>query len=253
MDPGDCFKIAFQTHVVHYEFRVMSFGLTCAPHTFQRVMNSSLAPLLKKCVLVFFDDILIYSPTYEYHLVHMQQVFQLLQDQQWKVKLSKCSFAKREISYLGYVISEKGVSTSLAKVTTVANWPTQTIKELRIFLGLAGYYRKFVQHFGIICRPLTDLLKKNIAFVWTSDHELAFKTIKQAFVQAPVLAMPNFAKPFYVEIDASDVGVGAVFMQDNHPCPYISKSLGPRMRGLSTHEKEYVAILLVVEQWRSYL
>jgi hypothetical protein len=176
-------------------------------------------------------------------------VFQLLQNHQWKVKWSKCSFAKREIAYLGYVISEKGVSTCLAKVTVVANWPTpKSVKELRSFFGLAGYYRKFVQHFGIICRPLTDLLKKNSVFVWTSDHELAFKTIKTALIQALVLAMPNFAKPFYVETDASDAGVGAVLMQDNHPLAYNNKSLGPRLRGLSTYEKAYVAILMAIQQ-----
>jgi hypothetical protein len=213
MDPADCFKTAFQTHVDHYEFRVMSFGLTGAPHTFQKAMNTSLAAMLRKCVIVFFDDILVYNPTFEDHLVHLHQVFQLLQQHQWKVKLSKCAFAKREIAYLGYVISERGVATCLAKVTTVANWPTpKSVKELRSFLGLAGYYRKFIKYFGVICRPLTDLLRKNYVFVWTSDHELAFQTIKTALVQAPVLAMPNFDKPFYVETDASDVGVGVVLM-----------------------------------------
>jgi hypothetical protein len=162
---------------------------------------------------VFFDDILVYNPTFEDHLVHLHQVFQLLQQHQWKVKLSKCAFAKREIAYLGYVISERGVATCLAKVTTVANWPTpKSVKELRSFLGLAGYYRKFIKYFGVICRPLTDLLRKNFVFVWTSDHELAFQTIKTALVQAPVLAMPNFDKPFYVETNASDVGVGVVLM-----------------------------------------
>jgi hypothetical protein len=124
MNLADCFKIAFQTHVGHYEFRVMSFGLTGAPHTIQKGMNSSLAPLLRKSVLVFFDDILVYSKTYQDHLVHLEQVFQLLQEQQWRVKLSMWSVAQRKISYMGYVISEQGVANCADKVSTVAKWPT---------------------------------------------------------------------------------------------------------------------------------
>jgi hypothetical protein len=175
MEESDYFKIAFQTHIGHYEFRVMSFRLTGAPHTFQKAMNVSLAPLLRKCALIFFDDILIYSTSYQEHISHLDQVFRLLQQNQWKVKLVKCSFAQRQISYLGYVISDQGVSTCPSKVKAVADWPTpQSVKDLRSFLGLARYYRKFVKHFAIIARPLTDLLRKNSIFVWASDHNVAF-------------------------------------------------------------------------------
>lgn len=118
----------------------MSFGLTGAPHTFQKAMNSTLSPLLRNCVLVFFDDILTYSKTYEDHVVHLEQVFILLQKDQWKIKLKKCSFAQREVSYLGYVISEKGVATSLDKIAALVSWPSPSnAKQLRSFLGLAGY------------------------------------------------------------------------------------------------------------------
>jgi hypothetical protein len=189
MTPEDCFKTTFQTHMGHYEFRVMSFGLTGALHTFQKAMNATLAPLLRKCVLVFFDDILVYSQSYDEHLQHLEMVFKLLQQEKWSVKRSKCSFARREISYLGYVISEKGVSTSPAKVQAVLEWPTPSnVKEVRSFLGLAGYYRKFVRHFGIIAKPLTNLLKKHALFVWTADHDTAFQTLKTCLVSAPVLA-----------------------------------------------------------------
>jgi hypothetical protein len=123
MDHADCFKTAFQTHHGHFEFKVMSFGLTGAPHTFQKAMNSTLAHLLRKCVLVFFDDILVYSKTYEEHLVHLEQIFQILQQDQWRVKISKCSFAKEEVTYLGYVISGAGVATCPSKVQAVASWP----------------------------------------------------------------------------------------------------------------------------------
>ena len=173
---------------------------------------------------------------------------------QWKIKLSKCTFAQQEISYLGHVISAKGVSTDPSKVAAVANWPPPaTVKELRGFLGPAGYYRKFVKHFGIICKPLTDLLKKHTVFVWTAIHEESFNALKQALCQAPVLALPNFAKPFSIETDASGLGVGAVLMQDGHPLAFISKALGPKSQGLSTYEKEYLAILLAIQQWQSYL
>jgi hypothetical protein len=160
--------------------------------------------------------------------------------------MSKCSFATREISYLGYIISSKGVATCPDKVSVILNWLVLAkVKELRSFLGLAGYYKKIVRHFRIISRPLTELLKKNTMFVWTSDNDTAFKTLKQLLAQAPVLDFPKFSKPFHIETDASEYGVVAVLMQ--------WRSLGPKLRGLSTYEKEYAAILLVVEQRRSYL
>ena len=151
MAEGHEYKTAFQTHSGHYEYKVMSFGLTRAPATFLSAMNDTLSPVLRKFVLVFFDDILIYSPTLESHLLHIRTVLQLLSASQWKVKLSKCSFVQQEISYLGHVIGVQGVSTDPQKIQDVVNWtqPT-TIKKLRGFLGLAGYYRKFVKNFGVI-------------------------------------------------------------------------------------------------------
>jgi hypothetical protein len=175
MEESDYFKTVFQTHIGHYEFRVMSFGLTGAPHTFQKAMNVLLAPLLRKCALVFFDDILVYSSSYQEHISHLDQVFRLLQQHQWKVKLVKCSIAQRQISYLGYVISDQGVSTCQSKVKAVVEWPVpSSVRELRSFLGLAGYCQKIVKHVAIIARPLTDLLRKNSIFIWTSKHSVAF-------------------------------------------------------------------------------
>jgi hypothetical protein len=127
------------------------------------------------------------------------------------------------------------------------------VKYLRSFLGLAGYYRKFVHHFGIIAKPLTRLLKKNVQFFWIDLHQQAFLTLKQALIAAPVLALLDFSKQFQLKTDASDLGVGAVLMQEGHPLAFISKTLGPRTIGLSTYEKEYLAILIVVEHWRAYL
>jgi hypothetical protein len=163
MDPQDIPKTAFQTHNGHFEYRVMPHGLTGGPTTFQLTMNSVLAPFLRKCVVVFIDDILIYSPTWSEHL---QEVFATLDKQQFKVKLSKCSFAQTKLNYLGHVISQEGVATDPAKIEAVQSWLVpKTVKEIQSFLGLAGYYRKFVKNFGILSRPLTNLLKKDKYFV----------------------------------------------------------------------------------------
>lgn len=214
----------------------MAFGLTGAPGTFQEAMNSTLAPYLRKFVLVFFDDILIYSRTFEEHIMHIKLVFELLVKDQWKVKFSKCTFAQKQISYLGYVISEQGVSTDPAKISAISQWPSPTnAKELRSFLGLAGYYRKFVRHFGVISKTLTELLKKHTIFVWTPHHEASFNTLKTALFSAPVLALPNFSKVFSIETDASGLGVGAVLMQEGHPLAFISKAFGLESQELSTY------------------
>ncbi|WVZ90589.1 hypothetical protein U9M48_036876 [Paspalum notatum var. saurae] len=254
LSPGEEYKTAFQTHMGHYEFCVMPFGLTGAPGTFQDAMNSTLAPYLRQFVLVFFDDILIYSPSLEDHLHHLRLVFELLAQDSWKVKLSKCEFAQQQIHYLGHVISSQGVSTDPNKVSAIAQWPIpSSVKELRSFLGLVGYYHKFVPHFGIIAQPLTALLKKHAIFVWTADHTASFMALQQALCLALVLALPDFSLPFVIETDASGHGIGAVLMQQGHPIAYISKALGPRSQGLSTYEKEYMAILMAIQQWRSYL
>ena len=156
-------------------------------------------------------------------------MLQLLAKDQWQVKFSKCSFAQRQVSYLGHVISQQGVATDPKKVSAVQEWPTPSnVKELRGFLGLAGYYRKFVRNFGIISKPLTELLKKGVVFVWTNDHAMAFQALKNALTSAPILALPDFYVPFCLETDASGVGIGAILLQKGHPLAYFSKGLGPK-------------------------
>jgi hypothetical protein len=232
----------------------MSFGLTGAPNTFQGAMNTTLKPLLRICVIVFFDDILIYSASFEQHLQHIQQVLELLSRDQWLLKLSKCRFAQQSIAYLGHVISAEGVATDPSKVDTIKQWPRPVdVKELCSFLGLVGYYRKFVRNFTVIARPLHDLLRKGTVFVWTPSHQSAFDALKTALISAPVLALPDFSKEFQIQTDASDRGVGAVLLQQRHPLAFVNKALGPHTRGLSAYEKEYLAILVAVEHWRSYL
>jgi hypothetical protein len=158
---GEEFKTAFSTHVGHYEFTVVPFGLSGAPGTFQGAMNTTLAPLLRKCVVVFFDDILIYSRTYEEHIAHLRDVLTLLAQDKWMVKLKKYHFAQQEIHYLGHILSFRGIHTDPNKVAAICHWPQPSnVKELWGFLGLAGFYLKFVHHFAVIARPLTNLLKK---------------------------------------------------------------------------------------------
>lgn len=217
-------------------------------------MNMVLAPLIRIGVLVFMDDNLVHTKTYPEHLDLLRQVLQLLKENDLFVKHSKCSFAQRQISYLGHSISGAGVATLNEHVQSVQTWkqPT-TVKELRGFLGLAGYYRKFVRNFGILSRPLNDLLKKNSPFVWTETTEAAFQALKKALIEAPVLALPDFSKRFIVETDASATGIGAVLRQNDHPVAYLSKSLAPCNLGLSAYKKECLALLLAVDHWRPYL
>lgn len=183
---GEEYKTAFKTHHGLYEFKVMPFGLTNAPATFQAAMNELFAHLLRHCVLIFMDDILIYSPDWQTHLDHLTQVFTILQDNQLYVKLSKCSFAQTELEYLGHIISGKGVQTDPTKISAVQSWPRPTCaRDIRGFLGLTGYYRKFIKNYGIISRCLSDLLKKDTLFSWTPTHEAAFQHLKSALAQAP--------------------------------------------------------------------
>nr|XP_051211131.1 uncharacterized protein LOC127328578 [Lolium perenne] len=247
-------KTAFKTHEGHYEFRVMPFGLTSAPATFQTAMNTIFAHAIRRFVLVFVDDVLIYSKTLADHKRHLAEVFQILEQNKLFLKKSKCSFAQKSLEYLGHIISANGVATDPAKISAVQHWPQpRDVKQVRGFLGLAGYYRKFIRHFGIICRPLTNLLKKNVPFVWSPVVDDAFQTLKRALVQAPVLALPDFQQEFVIEMDACATGIGAVLMQHGHPLTFLSRALGPKNQALSIYDKECLAILLAIEKWKSYL
>jgi hypothetical protein len=167
MDPPDVPKTSFQTHQGHYEFRVMPYGVTGGLATFQLTMNLVLEPFLHKCVVVFIDDILVYSKTWTDHIKHLRAIFTTLDHHQFKVKLSKCSSVQTKLKYLGHVVSKEGVATDPDKVAAIKSWPTpKSGKDIKSFLGLAGYYRKFVQNFGVTSHPLTTLLKKGQVFVW---------------------------------------------------------------------------------------
>ncbi|XP_050365572.1 uncharacterized mitochondrial protein AtMg00860-like [Argentina anserina] len=188
--------MAFRTHEGHYEFVVMPFGLSNAPSTFQALMNELLKSLLCKGVLVFFDDILIYSKYLEAHLRHLESVFSILRAHELKLKESKCVIAQPTVQYLGHIISSEGVSADPEKVECLVNWPKPTsVKALRGFLGLAGYYRRLLKNFGLIAKPLIELLKKD-QFLWMPQAEAAFSALKHAVTIAPVLAHPDFSPRF---------------------------------------------------------
>jgi len=253
MLPEDEYKTAFKTHQGHYYFKVMPFGLTNAPATFQCIMNQVLQPFLRKFVLVFLDDILIYSKSLQEHQEHLQLVLQTLLANQLYLKQSKCSFAQSQLEYLGNIISANGVATDPQKTTAMVHWPTPTtFIELRAFLLLTLYYRKFVKGYGIIAKPLTNLLR-NKQFQWNPKAQTTFDELKIAMSHTLVLTLPNFQEPFTVETDACADGIGAVLMQKGQPIAFLSKALGEKHRHLSIYEKEFLALIMAVERWRHYL
>ncbi|WVZ75167.1 LOW QUALITY PROTEIN: hypothetical protein U9M48_023250, partial [Paspalum notatum var. saurae] len=249
MRPEDVHKTVLLTHDSLYEFLVMAFGLCNAPATFQALMNDVLRPFLRRFVLVFFDDILIYSKTWADHLRHPRAVLSELQRQQLFVKRAKCAFGASSVAYLGHVISTAGVDMDPAKVQAILDWPApRSARAVRGFLGLAGYYRKFVHNYGTVTTPLTALLKKD-GFTWDNAAAAAFAALKAAVTTAPVLAMPDFSKLFIVECDASSHGFSAVL--EGHPVAFFSRPIAPRHRALAAYERELIG--LEIRHWPPYL
>jgi hypothetical protein len=253
MKEADIPKTAFLTHEGHYEFLVMSFGLCNAPSTFQSLMNHVFHPFLHHFVLVFFDDILIYSKTWTDHLTHVDQFLHLVSQHQLFLKQSKCSFGASEVEYLGHLVGKDGVRVDLKKIEAMQDWPhPKTLKILRGFPSLTGYYCKFVKNNGNIAAPLTALLKKN-SFTWTPVIAQDFQTLKTTMCTTPILALPDFTKTFVLECDALGKGIDVVLMQEGQPLAFTNKKLSERNLGKPIYEKEMLAILHVVDLWHPYL
>ncbi|KAA0058382.1 Transposon Tf2-6 polyprotein [Cucumis melo var. makuwa] len=250
MEEKDIPKTAFGTHEGHYEFLVMLFGLTNASATFQALMNNVFKPYLRKFVLVFFDDILIYSKNEEEHMSHLGIVLSALREHTLYASKKECSFAQSRIEYLGHIISRGGVEVDQEKIRSIVDWPVpKNAREIRGFLGLTGYYRRFVHHCGSIAAPLIQLLKKGGLY---GTLKLK-KPLESSMVSLPVLALPNFNQPFEIETDASGVGVGAVLTQLNRPVAFFSHTLAMRDRAKLVYERELMVVVLAVQRWRPYL
>nr|ABA93462.1 retrotransposon protein, putative, Ty3-gypsy subclass [Oryza sativa Japonica Group] len=247
-------KTAFTTRYGLYECTVMSFGLTNAPAFFMNLMNKVFMEFLDKFVVVFIDDILIYSKSKEEHEQHLRLVLEKLKEHQLYAKFSKCDFWLTEVKFLGHVITAQGVAVDPSNVESVTKWtPPKTVSQIRSFLGLAGYYRRFIENFSRIARPMTQLLKKDEKFKWTVECDKSFEELKKKLVSAPVLILPDQMKDFQVYCDASRHGLGCVLMQEGRVVAYASRLLRPHEGNYPTHDLELAAVVHALKIWRHYL
>ncbi|KAK1609258.1 hypothetical protein QYE76_032931 [Lolium multiflorum] len=250
---SDIPKTAFTTRYGLYEYNVMSFGLTNAPAYFMNLMNKIFMNFLDKFVVVFIDDILIYSKTEE-HEQHLEVILETHRQHKLYAKFIKCEFWLKEVGFLGHILSAGGIAVDPAKIKTVEEWKTPTTQtEVRAFLGLAGYYRRFVEGFSSIARPMTQLLKKDKKFEWTDKCEASFQQLKTRLTTAPILIMPDITKPFDVYCDASKIGLGCVLMQEGKVISYLSRQLKQHEQNYPTHDLELAAVVLALKVWRHYL
>ncbi|XP_050113983.1 uncharacterized protein LOC126592327 [Malus sylvestris] len=247
-------KTAFRTRYGHYEFSVMPFGLTNAPAAFMRLMNEVFQKYLDKFVIVFIDDILVYSKSQADHIRHLNLVLRKLREHQLYAKFSKCQFWLTEVAFLGHVVSAQGIQVDPQKIAAVENWEQpRTVTEVRSFLGLAGYYRRFVQDFSMIALPLTKLTRKDVKFEWDENCERSFQQLKYCLTHAPVLVLPDDSGNFEIYSDASLNGLGCVLMQHNKVIAYASRQLKNHERNYPTHDLELAAIVFALKIWRHYL
>ena len=245
MREGDEWKTAFKTRFGLYEYLVMPFGLCNAPAAFQFFLNDVLKEYLDVFVVVYIDDILIYSDNEDLHVDHVTTVLATLRKHQLFCKLSKCEFHVSVVEFLGVMITPSGLVMAERKVKAVTDWPQpRCLRDVQCFLGFANYYRRFIGHFSQIVAPLTRLTRKDTPFLWSAEAEEAFVYLKRAFTSAPVLAHPNLAEPYIVEADASDSAIGAVLSQRNpltgrlHPVAFLSRSLNAAECSYTIAEKE---------------
>ncbi|GJS33535.1 putative reverse transcriptase domain-containing protein, partial [Tanacetum coccineum] len=250
----DISKDAFRTRYGHYEFQVMPFGLTNAPAVFMDLMNRVCKPYLDKFIIVFIDNILIYSKSKQEHEEHLKIILELLKKEELYAKFSKCEFWIPKVQFLGHVIDNKGIHVDPAKIESVKDWASpKTPTEIRQFLGLAGYYRRFIEGFSKIAKPMTKLTQKKVKFEWGDKQEAAFQLLKQKLCSAPILALPEGSEDFIVYCDASKKGLGAVLMQREKVISYASRQLKIHEKNYTTHDLELGAVVFALKIWRHYL
>lgn len=252
-------KTAFISHCGLFQFLVLPFGLCNAPGTFQRLMNSVLAGLIYKTCAVYLDDIVIASPTFEQHLTDLQEVLDRLQAAGLSLKLKKCQFCLKDFTFLGYRISSSGIKPDPDKIKAVKDFATPTsVKNVRQFLGLTGYYRRFIQDYARHAEPLHALTRKDTAFHWDDDCQRAMDILKDYVTSAPVLSFPDFNRPFFIHTDACDIGIGAALMQKDdlgreYVVAFASRSLHKAELPYCTSEKECLAVIWALEHFRPYV
>ncbi|WVZ76448.1 hypothetical protein U9M48_024424 [Paspalum notatum var. saurae] len=242
--PSNIPKTAFITRFGLYEYTVMSFGLTNAPAYFMNLMNKVFMEYLDKFVVVFIDDILIYSKTEEEHEEHLRLVLQKLREHKLYAKLSKCEFWLDQVPFLGHIVSKGGIMVDPSKICSVMDWKVpEVVKEVRGFLGLAGYYRKFIESFSKITKPMTSLLEKGVPFIWTKERQAVFDELKKRLTTVPVLTLPDLTKSFTMYCDASKEGLGCVLMQEGKVIAYASRQLRKHEVNYPTHDVELAAVV----------
>ncbi|XP_048228809.1 uncharacterized protein LOC125369769 [Ricinus communis] len=239
MKTGDEWKTAFKTKYGLYEWLVMPFGLTNAPSTFMRLMNHVLHECLGKFVVVYFDDILVYSKSIDDHVMHVRRILDILRVEKLYANLKKCAFCMDKVNFLGFVVSSKGLEVDVEKVKAIREWPTpKNISQVRSFHGLASFYRRFIKDFSSIAAPLNEIVKKNVGFTWGDAQEHAFNMLKDKLC---------------IECDASGIGIGAVLMQEGRPICYFSEKLNGAALRYPTYDKELYALVRALQTWQHYL
>ncbi|GJW23417.1 putative reverse transcriptase domain-containing protein [Tanacetum coccineum] len=247
-------KTAFRTRYGHYEFQVMPFGLTNAPAVFMDLMNRVCKPYLDKFVIVFIDDILIYSKNKQEHEEHLKLILELLKKEELYAKFSKCEFWIPKVQFLGHVIDSEGIHVDPAKIESIKDWTSpKSPTEIRQFLGLAGYYRRFIEGFSKIAKPMTKLTQKKVKFVWGDKQEAAFQLLKQKLCSAPILTLPEGSEDFIAYYDTSKKGLGAVLIQREKVISYASRQLEIHEKNYTTHDLELGAVVFALKIWRRYV
>ncbi|CAM8975442.1 unnamed protein product [Rhodiola kirilowii] len=250
---GDEWKTAFKTKDGLYEWLVMPFGLSNAPSTFMRLMTQVLKPFIGQYVVVYFDDILIFSHSQDEHISHLRLVLKTLQEHKLLINLKKCCFLTNKLTFLGYIVSDVGLQVDESKVQAIRDWPQpKTVHEVRSFHGLATFYRRFIRNFSTIMSPITECLKKG-KFNWSEAAASAFQLIKDKLTTAPILVLPDFNKVFQLETDASIIGIGAVLSQEGRPIAFHSEKLSEARQKWTTYELELYAVVRAIKHWEQYL